>query len=303
MRHFYLKYFLYLCLAVNFITGNSNETFLKPEAHESSLRDKVDSHEPRAFILKDMKKRKWICVEVNGVFHETINHAAKAIKCDPKTIKRRCLSDNFLNYKIVPYITTCIEKRCTKCGETKPLKKFCVQTDTRDGLKSECKQCSSEYNKEWLKDNHEYKKECDRVYRKTHKKEKNAYFRKYEMERRATDVAFNLNKTMRQGTTRSLKNKKGGKSWKSLVPYTLGELMAHLESKFTEGMTWDNYGFGDDKWNLDHVIALCHFNITSAECQEFKNCWSLDNLQPLWQVRNFEKGDRPMEPKYLIKPF
>ena len=76
--------------------------------------------------------------------------------------------------------------------------------------------------------------------------------------------------------------------------------MAHSEGKFTEGMSWDNYGRGG--WVIDHIVAIRWWNITSNTCQDFKDCWALKNLQPLWDVRNMEKGDRPMESKYLIKP-
>ena len=101
---------------------------------------------------------------------------------------------------------------------------------------------------------------------------------------------------------RSLKSGKNGAPWESLVDYDHLALMTHLESLFTEGMSWSNYGYGKDKWNIDHKIPIASFNITSKICQEFKDCWALDNLQPMWQVRNFEKGAKSMKPKYLIKP-
>lgn len=30
--------------------------------------------------------------------------------------------------------------------------------------------------------------------------------------------------------------------------------------------------------------------ITSEECDDFKLCWSLDNLQPLWAIDNLKKA-------------
>ena len=32
------------------------------------------------------------------------------------------------------------------------------------------------------------------------------------------------------------------------------------------------------------------FNFISAEDEEFKQCWSLSNLQPLWAADNIRKG-------------
>jgi hypothetical protein len=69
-------------------------------------------------------------------------------------------------------------------------------------------------------------------------------------------------------------------------------LMSHLESKFQEGMTWDNYG---TDWEVDHIVPVASFNFTSYEDEEFKKCWSLSNLQPLWTYQNRIKSDRISE--------
>lgn len=37
-------------------------------------------------------------------------------------------------------------KKCSHCGETKPITEFNKNSKTKDGLKSWCRQCSSEYN-------------------------------------------------------------------------------------------------------------------------------------------------------------
>ena len=73
-----------------------------------------------------------------------------------------------------------------------------------------------------------------------------------------------------------------------LLGYTLEELMIHLEKQFTEGMTWDNYG----EWHVDHKIPMTSFNFETVEDREFKLCWCLDNLQPLWGPDNLSKGTK-----------
>jgi len=84
----------------------------------------------------------------------------------------------------------------------------------------------------------------------------------------------------------AIEQRKGGRRWEDLVGYTLGELMDHLESKFTEGMTWDNMG----KWRIDHVRPISSFNFETVDDPDFKKCWSLENLQPLWGGQNLGKG-------------
>lgn len=84
----------------------------------------------------------------------------------------------------------------------------------------------------------------------------------------------------------SLKKNKHRRPWLSLVDYTLDDLRRHLESKFVDGMTWENMG----QWHIDHRRPRSSFSYTKPEDAEFKECWSLANLQPLWAVENLRKG-------------
>jgi hypothetical protein len=73
-----------------------------------------------------------------------------------------------------------------------------------------------------------------------------------------------------------------------LLPYTLEELIGHLESKFKEGMTWENYG----QWHVDHIKPMVSSDIKEPTDKYFQECWSLNNLQPLWEHDNLSKGSR-----------
>lgn len=64
--------------------------------------------------------------------------------------------------------------------------------------------------------------------------------------------------------------------------------MTHLEKEFTDGMTWENYG----EWHVDHIRPMASFDFISVDCADFKECWSLSNLQPLWGDENISKGSR-----------
>ena len=86
--------------------------------------------------------------------------------------------------------------------------------------------------------------------------------------------------------SKALKRKKAGKSWNKLVDYTLEELMNHLEKQFKPGMAWNN----KNKWHIDHKKPISSFNFTSPNDEEFKKCWALKNLQPLWAEENLRKG-------------
>jgi len=79
-----------------------------------------------------------------------------------------------------------------------------------------------------------------------------------------------------------------GKSWQRIVGYSLMELKSHIENKFTEDMSWDKFMHGEI--HIDHIRPVSSFSFKSYSDPEFKECWSLVNLQPLWAKDNMSKG-------------
>lgn len=109
------------------------------------------------------------------------------------------------------------------------------------------------------------------------------YLREY-FSHRMKHPRLRLDQRMARAVRSSLRNAGGkrGRSWESLVGYTLDDLRCHLESRFVDGMTWGNMG----KWHIDHVRPKASFTYSSAEDPAFRECWALDNLQPLWAHDN-----------------
>jgi hypothetical protein len=63
-------------------------------------------------------------------------------------------------------------------------------------------------------------------------------------------------------------------------------LKKYIESKFKEGMSWDNYGvYG---WHLDHIIPLS----SAKNEEELKSLCHYTNLQPLWAFDNLSKFNK-----------
>ena len=58
-------------------------------------------------------------------------------------------------------------------------------------------------------------------------------------------------------------------------------------------MSWNNYGYGMDKWNVDHIYPLAAGDCTDPEF--LKKVWHYTNLRPLWQPDNIRKGDKIIE--------
>ncbi len=69
---------------------------------------------------------------------------------------------------------------------------------------------------------------------------------------------------------------------------SISRLKGHLESLFTPGMAWDNYGKGSDKWNIDHITPLSSVDLTDRT--QLLSVCHYTNLQPMWETDNGKKG-------------
>ncbi len=140
--------------------------------------------------------------------------------------------------------------------------------------------------KEYCQKNREKIRRRHRKYNQEHKKERLEYKGKWQKYQRKTNPRYRLDANMGTAIWTSLKDKKAGRKWETLVSYTLKELIEYLEKQFNSKMNWDNYG---GYWAVDHVKPRSLFNYTSPENLEFKQCWALKNLQPLEKIENIKK--------------
>ncbi len=76
----------------------------------------------------------------------------------------------------------------------------------------------------------------------------------------------------------------------NLLGCTWEEAKAHFERLFLEGMTWENHGRGEGKWQIDHIRPVASFKGASEE--ELKQMNHISNLQPLWTADNLSKSDK-----------
>jgi hypothetical protein len=184
-----------------------------------------------------------------------------------------------------------------KCKKCNLLKDFIFFRDNR----KTCKTCSNKNtilkNKEkllnnpilveernnYLKDWRAKKKLSDPDYFKNRNKKKAEYRRQYVKNKLNTNPSFKISKNVRQRIYLSLKGLKKYRTEK-YIGISINELKIYLESKFKEGMNWDNYG----KWHIDHIKPVASFDLTDIE--EQKKCFHYSNLQPLWAIENLMKG-------------
>lgn len=122
--------------------------------------------------------------------------------------------------------------------------------------------------------------------------EKNNLHKKrlYTKKKRETDPRFKLSGVIRclmNSRLRARAISKLSKNTFDCLYFTLDEFMAEMESKFLPGMSWNNHG----KWHIDHKKPDSSFNYKSVGDDDFKECWKLSNLQPLWARDNIKKSN------------
>jgi hypothetical protein len=165
-------------------------------------------------------------------------------------------------------------KHCRKCDKIKEIKEFKLINGY----------CGLHYGRTCL----ECAKKEKSEYQKRNRVACNILKKKYR-DKKKGDIKEKLNVSMRHGLSYSLSGRKNNRHWEDLVGYTNEQLKKHIESQFTEGMSWDRYSGGEI--HIDHILPISLFEFNDINDIQFKICWSLDNLQPLWKSDNLKKGD------------
>ena len=189
------------------------------------------------------------------------------------------------------------EKRCCRCKEIKPLSNFCKCKRAKDGFQHCCRQCQTLYyqnNKEVIlhlqKVYYQNNKEAHSKHMKLYyEKNKEAYAirsRAYEKKRLKSDPLFRVIINLRTRVRNYCRSIKFQKSWSTskAMGCTREEFIAYFESKFTERMTWENYG----TWHVDHIKPI---SLATTE-QEAIELSHYTNLQPLWAEDNLRKSNK-----------
>lgn len=195
---------------------------------------------------------------------------------------------------------TVLKKTCTKCHEEKEVFNFDIHKTGKFGTTSKCKKCRAIYYAEYHQKNklkrkkyyalHRNKEYSKRYYQNNKKKMIEASNRWAIKERKINPkfkIMCNLRNRIKDAITRNSKSA----TTKQLLGCSVEELKNYLQSKFQEGMNWENYGlFG---WHIDHIMPCASFDLSKPEEQQ--KCFHYSNLQPLWAKDNLSKGDKILE--------
>ena len=115
-------------------------------------------------------------------------------------------------------------------------------------------------------------------------KKRNIYLKK----RREEDISFRILGNTRKRILTALKSNSKSSKTIDLLGCDIAFLKQYLESKFKDGMCWENYGLKG--WHIDHIKPCYLFDFKNIE--EQKQCFHYTNLQPLSAIDNLIKGKK-----------
>jgi len=122
------------------------------------------------------------------------------------------------------------------------------------------------------------------------------YQNSYIKNRRKNDISFRVRCNLSMSLYSILKVRGYSKSEPTLklIGCSVETLKKYLESKFVEGMTWDNWGTGANgrgmsEWHIDHIKPCSSFDLSKSS--EQRKCFHYTNLQPLWAADNLKKSN------------
>lgn len=198
-------------------------------------------------------------------------------------MKRICDECNFRGEDTIYF--TIKKKICNSCIDIKKKEK-----DEKRKISKELKKI---YLKKYNESNKDKKKEYNSNYYKNNKdkyKNYNKSKRKrksypYIKNRRSIDPLYKLTCNIRNLIKNSVANQGYSKKSKTyeILCMTYDDFKIYIESKFLDGMSWNNYG----EWHLDHIIPI---SMAKSE-EEIILLNHYTNFQPLWAKDNLKKSN------------
>ena len=134
---------------------------------------------------------------------------------------------------------------------------------------------STEHVRAWVAANLEQQREYARAKHKRYRETKPWYALKMRIAQRMRQMLAGNGGKARRKT-------------EELLGYRMNDLVVHMERQFSDGMSWDAFLRGEIE--IDHIIPVAHFKPAGADSDEFRACWALANLRPMWADENARKG-------------
>lgn len=167
---------------------------------------------------------------------------------------------------------------CSNCATS-------ILLTNRPRKHSICRPC---YQKQYRKENTDKIVQLNKSWYEANREKDIADSAIYQAKRISEDITYKLKNRLRVRLNNAIKgNFKVGSAVDDLG-CSVEFLKTHLESKFKDGMSWQNHAING--WHIDHIKPLSSFDLTNYE--ELKKACHYTNLQPMWSKDNWRKGDK-----------
>ena len=151
-------------------------------------------------------------------------------------------------------------KECTKCKKEKPLTEYYKRGNGlgADGFKSHCKSCIRKAKKIFRDNNKDHMSKMKAASYRRHRESTIKKVVEYERNRCESDPDFKLMKGLRSRQRTALNGKLRVANTREVLGCSYKHARQHIESLFTEGMTWGQLGLlMDGTWiTLYHALVL-----------------------------------------------
>lgn len=266
-----------------------------------NIHGDVFSYEETVYARNDQKVK--ITCKKHGVFEQVPSSHLKGYGCKKCAIDK-LFKPEHLKIDKQAYGKEWRKKNAEKVAESRRAYYHAHKTELSEYKKKhreKNRERDALQQKEWREKNKEhcvaYRKNYNEKNRaKVYKRQKNyvqanaeklrAWRREYYRDVLKGDVDFKIRANLRRRLYGVLRGEEKHKRTLELLGCSLQEFKDHLEKRFTEGMTWANYG----EWHIDHIKPLASFDLTIPE--ELEKAGHFSNMQPLWASENCRKRDR-----------
>lgn len=252
----------------------------KKDKRKKYLKPKIQKE-----TLEKGKKRCTECKEIKDLLSFTKLKSSEDgyhVKCKDCKNKLQRKLHNSKEQKVV----TVDSKICSTCNINKPVSEFNKHKSSKDGLRSYCSPCQSNYRKKYHAntDNKEKSHIQSKEYFKNNKR--NIYDNKNL--RYKNNIQFQMSTKLSNVVYYILYS--NSKYINKTVGCTPQFFRDWLKFQFEEGMVFSNHGRStkeEKKWELDHIIPYKLHDLTNED--EKLICCHWTNVQPVWGQKNKEK--------------
>lgn len=179
--------------------------------------------------------------------------------------------------------------KCCDCGRILPKEFFYRESVNPLGYAYKCKDCKYEQSSAYYQTDKykQYTREYNKTYRQKESYKK--MMNEWSAKKRQTDPAYKMSVALSNSFIKWIKGTGEGTSILKYIECSRTDFIEWIEMQFAPGMTWENHGFGNGKWHLDHILPKSRFNHSNEYHRMV--CWHYSNFRPLWGEDNILKKE------------